>query len=96
MITVVGDLHAWGVIPEFLNENDRRSAKAQFNDKYIGGWHHFPKFKFDAEHNLKYPGDPVMRPLSVMFFRDEVLYIYESAWVVIMQLDGSWEVSRMD
>jgi len=89
----------WGIIPTMLNVDDPRPAAQQLDSGYQhgGGWRPFTKFTFDQKAaTLTYPGDPPMRPLSIMSFRDETLMMFESAWVVILQKDGRWEVSRMD
>jgi len=91
-------IEAWGFIPAFLHADDPRPAREQFNERYMGGWQHFGgPLEFDADAlTLSYPGDPVMRPMSCMIFRDEVLLLFPSSWVVIVQQDGSWEACRMD
>lgn len=87
----------WGFIPGFLNASDPRPAVEQIKENYIGGWLPFAKFKLNVETmTLTYPGDPPMRPISLMIFRDEKLFLYESSWVLIMKPDQSWEVSRLD
>ena len=30
------------------------------------------------------------------FFRDEMIFLYQSAWVLILQRNGSWVIARMD
>jgi hypothetical protein len=86
-----------GLIPSFLDENDPRPAAQQFDENYAfgGGWKPMPGFKLSGT-TLKYPGDPAMNPLAMIVFRQETILIYECAWVVILQVDGSWEASRMD
>lgn len=94
---VGGDPEDWGIIPSFLDEKDPRGAKEQFNAQYMGGWQPFHGFTFDYETGvLKYPGDPPMKPLSSILFRKEVILIYPSAWVMVIQPDHTWEVCRMD
>ena len=84
-----------GLIPHFLDEADPRPAKEQFDERYSGGWTPQPNFKMNG-FTLKYPGDPPMQALAMMALRDEVILVYESAFVVILQRDGSFEVCRMD
>lgn len=87
----------WGFIPSFLDHNDPRSAREQFNAKYISGWQHFEGFKLEPRSMvLKYPGDPSMKPLGFMTFRTEKIYLYPHAWVLVMQPTGAWEICRMD
>lgn len=85
----------WGIVPTFLDETDPRPASAQFNEFYIGGWKHFPKFKRTGD-TLTYPGDPPMNPIDSFKFHDETITMYPSSWVCITQPDGTWEISRMD
>lgn len=93
-----------GFIPEFLSEDDHRSAAAQFDDNYAhgGGWHPMKNAKWQLDlgtHLLTYPDpeDPeYYYPLASATLRDEKIFVYECAWVCIVQPDGSFEVSRMD
>jgi len=98
MITIVGGTpDLWGFIPTFLDEGDPRPAKDQFDDHYLGGFNHFDGFTLDPmTYRLSYPGDPPMKPLSVLMFRNERLIMYDFSWVVIMQPDRTWQVARMD
>ena len=92
-----GDIDDWGFIPTFLHDDDPRPAKEQFNDRYLGGWNKFSGFTFnESDGTLKYPGDPTMNTLGAMIFRDEMILLYPSAWVLILQQDKTWEVARMD
>lgn len=103
---ISGRLWHWGYIPDFLDEADPRPAAEQINEHYVSGWQHFAGFKLNEKNLiLTYgvasddpydPPDPPMSPLSVMSFRKETLAIYESAWVLIMQEDKTWEVARLD
>lgn len=97
MIVVLGNLAAWGYIPNFLDEDDPRPAAEQFHANYVSGWSSFKRFKFNKDTlTLTYPGDPPTRAISAMGFRNEIIYLFESSWVVIVQPDGTWDVSRMD
>ena len=99
MLIFHGDAEAWGFIPGFLDEDDPRPAREQFNERYVSGWVPAPPgLKFDFETgNLSYPGDPDMRAISSMTFRQELLLLFPSSWVVIVQpLDRSWEAARLD
>lgn len=84
-----------GFIPSFLNEDDPRPAKEQFNTNYISGW--FPSTGFTMTGRvLNYPGDPPLKPLAILEFREELVLVYPYAWVAVVQRDGTFEVSRMD
>lgn len=94
-----------GTIPFFLSENNPKTAVEQLDDSYQhgGGWNNFnkdnsghDKFALDSHFYLRYPGDPAYKPRARMQLRDETIYVYDSAWVVVLQKDGSFEVSRMD
>jgi hypothetical protein len=99
MEIVGGHPDDWGFIPNFLDERDPRDARAQFNEKYLGGWFpfHGTGLSFDPKTLvMTYPGDPPFRPLSLLLFRDELLILYPASFVVVRQKDGSWEAARMD
>jgi hypothetical protein len=85
-----------GFIPSFLNEDDERSAREQFNENYISGWRPMKGFKLLKNGNLKYPEDPETQLLFETHLRDETIYVYEHAWVAVVQPDGSFEVCRLD
>lgn len=86
-----------GYIPSFLDENNPEPARVQLGDGYRhgGGWDTFRGFKM-TERGLEYPGDPPMRLMAEGKLRDEVIRIYELAWVAIVQPSGEYEVARMD
>jgi hypothetical protein len=104
---VPGGVEMIGFIPSFLDLNDPRSAKEQFNERYAhgGGWDPFqtgniadePGRKFIVKANsLDYPGDPPMRIIAEAKLRDEVIRVYDCAWVAIIQPNGDYEICRMD
>jgi hypothetical protein len=97
IITRGGDPIMWGLIPGFLDEDDPRSAKEQFDANYVAGWQPFEGFTFDLENGtLQYPGDPLMKVRSVLLFRQELILLFDFAWVLVLEPDNSWEVCRMD
>jgi len=87
-----------GFIPCFLLESDPRPVREQFNERYAhgGGWQPFQGFNVNERKGLTYPGDPTFYPVAKITFRDEIIYIYPYAWVMIEQTDGSVEIARMD
>jgi hypothetical protein len=91
-------IEAVGIIPHFLEEEDPRPVREQFNERYAhgGGWRPLTGHKMDEDGAIKYPGDPRMNPLAAIQLRDETILVYEYGWVAIVQLDGSYEVARMD
>ena len=86
-----------GLIPFFFSEENPLSASQQVDENYsYGGWNPVKGFKMHEGSALKFPGDPLMRPIARAKFRDETIYIYQYAWVAIVQPDGQFEVSRID
>lgn len=89
-----------GHLPEFLSVADPRPAKEQFDMAYAhgGGWHPMKGWAMPdtLTGRLKYPGDPAYVAVARAELRDEVIFVYEHAWVSIVQKDGTFEVARMD
>lgn len=88
-----------GLIPTFLSESDPRPAAEQFHTNYShgGGWDPFEGFKFNPKTlTIAYPGDPPIKPAAECTFRAERIIVYPSAWVLILQPDGKYEIARMD
>lgn len=98
-----------GFIPEFLSNDDPRPAKEQIDAAYQhgGGWRRFNGFEYcPDDHSIKYPGDPRMMPVASCVLhadsahhseaKPETIYVYPSAWVNIVQADGSYEIARID
>ena len=93
-----------GFIPSFIKETDPRPAAEQFADHYAfgGGWMPFKGFTMLPNGNMQYgdpseeDADPPTLLLWESFLRDETIRVYDSAWVAIVQPDGSFSVSRMD
>ena len=90
--------HDVGFIPNFLDVDDPRPAREQFQERYVyGGWHPQSGFKTrNGQATLYYPGDPPLKPLACIPFRTEVIFVYPGAYVAIFQPDGSFEACRMD
>lgn len=97
MIFFGGGPEVWGYIPSFLDESDPRPAREQFNERYQSGWHHQAGI---TTHNggltLNYPGDPPIKRISMMVFRNETICLYPGEFIAIFQKDGSFECCRMD
>ena len=88
-----------GFLPTFLDPNDPRSAVVQLDANYQhgGGWQAASAFTLDPETmELKYPGDPPLRPVAVAFLRSEQIYVYPYSFVAVVQPDGKFEAARMD
>lgn len=84
-----------GLLPEFWDERDPRPAKEQADENYVSGWRPSAGFTM-TERGLEYPGDPPMALVAEAKLRDETIRVYQSAWVAIIQPDGSHEICRMD
>ena len=86
-----------GFIPQFIYEDDPRPAAQQFDERYVfGGWSPFEGFAHLGDGVIQYPDDPPYTPLASATLRDEVIRFYPHAWVGIFQLNGTFEISRMD
>ena len=88
-----------GFIPGFLSDDDPRPAKEQFHEHYRhgGGWLPIKGFAFNkVDHTMKYPGDPPFPPIALITLRNERIFLYESAFVAIVQSNNTYEVARMD
>lgn len=98
-----------GFLSMFLNDEDPRDAVTQINASYGhgGGWNDFPGFKlrksehtdggdFAASYALHYPGDPAYREMSRAYLRDELIVLFQHAWVAVIQKDGSFRAARID
>ena len=94
-------MEQYGMLLSFLNESDPRKAGEQFDANYQhgGGWNPpacYKQFKVLKGEYLKYPGDEPIRPLLIIRFREERIFVYEHDIVRIVQPDGSHEICRMD
>jgi hypothetical protein len=88
-----------GYFPDFLSPDDPRRAKDQIHTAYShgGGWHKFNGFTPGENFlSISYPGDPPKRAMGETRLRNERIVMYESAWVAIIQDDGSYEIARID
>ena len=93
-----------GLIPYFLFEDVDLPAREQFDNNYQhgGGWNPMEGWTLNSDLTLQYGdpdeegADPPLSPYAKTMFGDELIVIYPYAWVVIQQLDGSFEVARMD
>lgn len=97
-----------GYLPNIFHDTDPRSCVEQVNARYSygGGWSPMTGWKAKPESDLyraapadvsiRYPGDPVLRPLFVFRIRAERVFVFDGAWVMIVQPDGSHEIARMD
>ena len=88
-----GDL---GYLPLMLDDEDPRAAVAQLNS-WLPLWRPFGEGEWVKRGQvITYPGDPPLHPRAVAMLRDELLVFYDHDLLLIEQLDGSFEVARMD
>jgi len=89
-----------GLLLTWLNPNDPRPAREQFDENYQhgGGWRPFGEGQWTLGMDclLTYPGDPPYKPIAGIKFRKEMVLFYRHSLVAIRQLDGTFEVARMD
>lgn len=86
-----------GQIPFWLSEENPKTAAQQINDGYpFGGWRHFEGFVLREDNTIKFPGDPAMKPIAEMKLREELILVYQSDWVAIIQPDRTFEICRID
>jgi len=91
------DLSIAGHLPYFFDPKDPRPAAAQLHENYGhgGGWRPMQGFRY-TKQALYYPGDPPYPLAALAYLRGEELRLYRSAWLAIVQPDGSFEVGRVD
>lgn len=92
-----------GMLPLIVLDTDPRPVREQVAQRYSngGGWRPYKGFKtgigMDNRMTLSYPGDPPQQLIAeCLHSNGETIRLFESAWVMVTQRDGSYEVSRMD
>jgi len=87
-----------GFIPDWLDDRDPDGAAQQIHKNYGhgGGWQSAIGFELQEGGGLKYPGDPLLKPLAKSKLRDETIYFYDHSWVCVVQPDGKFDVARID
>lgn len=91
--------NALGLIPMLLDEDNPLPAAEQIDITYAhgGGWNKFEGFKVSDDHmTIQYPGDPPHHAVAYADLRDERIIVFDYAWVMIVQKDGSYEIARLD
>jgi hypothetical protein len=85
-----------GFIAMFLDRDDPRDAKAQFDARYgYGGYWQSGPASIDEQDRLLYPGDPPSPPLAEARLRDERIILYPYEFIAVIGPDG-FAVQRMD
>ena len=92
-----------GYIPEIILASDPRPISEQIAERYAhgGGWKPFNGFKThvgpDSRITLVYPGDPPYHMIAECVHPNgEHVMLFESAWLMVKQPDGSHAISRID
>lgn len=96
--------HALGFLPMFFSEDDERSARDQLDANYQHGGGVLPSQGFTmnldreypAKTTMSYPEDPDLRVVGWAKLRDELILVCEYAYVVIVQPDDSFIITRCD
>lgn len=87
-----------GFIPYMLSEHSDKTTVEQLDAGYAhgGGWHEFNGFAMRVNGNMSYKGDPDTILYAEGKYRDDIIRVYEHAWVAVVHPDGSFNVARMD
>jgi len=89
-----------GHLCDIILPDDERPVKDQLNDRYAhgGGYSPLPGFKLDRmTMSIRWPGDPPLRPSAMtMIGAEKVFYYHYGCWLLILQPDESYEVTRVD
>lgn len=92
---------ALGLIPFIVRGDDERPFAEQVEERYAhgGGWLPFGRGRWEMRgDNLRYPGDPVMRPLAWWNHPTDGsrFYVYPAAICAVVHADGRFDVVRLD
>jgi hypothetical protein len=88
-----------GMLINWIDQDDPRGAAEQLDSHYpYGGFKQYPMtgFRVEREKCLKYPGDPLLKPMATAKLRDEVICFYDCEIVAVFQKDGSYVAARFD
>lgn len=91
-------VNALGPVPTLINANDVRQVHEQLEEILAAGWN--PEgdslgWQFNADESLIYPGLPPVMPVAYAMHGLEKVYMFPAQWMVIYQLDGSYQVGRI-
>jgi hypothetical protein len=87
-----------GVLPRFIDPDSVLNARSQMDVAYQHGcgWQPSERFALDPASKALICTDEVrLPPLAVARLRDETIYVYDRAWVAVVQPDGSCEINRL-
>jgi hypothetical protein len=86
-----------GFIPEIIRAYDPKPVRAQIAERYAHGYDPIPHWTLSSEsNNIQYPGDEPLVPRAQLQVRDELVLVYDYAFVAIVQQNGDFAVQRMD
>jgi hypothetical protein len=86
-------------LPDILLASDPRPVREQLDDRYAhgGGFRPMKGFTMTGDYVLHYPGDPPFKPAAFSTFGDEIVIFYpQCSLLCVLQLDASFEVTRVD
>ena len=93
-------MESLGYLPMIvMPDGGKISDQNAMNYAHGGGYSPFggEKWTFDpVAKTLKFPGDPLFRPIASLDVGEETLYFYQSAVCAIVQKDGTFDVIRTD
>ena len=100
---------AVGLIPAFFDPSDARDAREQIEDNYAhgGGWRPHPTpehWTFDPQTlTVTYDDkDPYEEPeqyhalASAKLPNGQAIIVFQSAWLLVVDPDGKWQIARVD
>ena len=91
-----------GIIPMFFDSQDPRPAREQLHTAYQHGGGVQPIQGFTYVEGdlgmarLEFAGDPPMQELSRATLHEELIIVFEGAWLAIVQPDKTYIVTRVD
>lgn len=88
-----------GYISQIIRSGRGATVAQQINANYShgGGYAPMNAFTFNpVSKSIKYPGDDAMLPWATTHIDGEDVYLYEYAWLCIVQPNGEFAVTRMD
>lgn len=88
---------ACGVLLEWVDDSDRRPAREQYDHHYnYGPLHESTGGSITEEGIFMYPQDPPQYPMVKGRMRHETIYIYQHAFVAIVNDNGNIFRTRID
>lgn len=86
-----------GILPMWIDSDDERTARQQFEAKYEFGVHEMRGGTIDENGVYQYPEDPPLYPLATMQHLDDIIHFYQYAIVgIVNQTTGETFMTRLD